>query len=243
MNDIDFEGYSGIHLNNTTFSDDILLLVVLLLLTTFSFLFRLNTRLFAGMINNIYTSRIRQNVFDTRQRDSFLFNCFMIFQTLLLSSIFIFLASVDDNLFIKPDITTTFLVIAGLFAALLAFYLLKKGIYAVGGSIFAEKKSYKMMFMNYQALFCVWGVFLYIPVLWILLTGNYSYVAYILFIISYLLFTIILIYRFVHIFFYKDTGLLFLSLYLCSQEIVPLVFLYEGLIYMYNIIETNNIWQ
>ncbi|MDR0394222.1 MAG: DUF4271 domain-containing protein [Tannerella sp.] len=46
-----------------------------------------------------------------------------------------------------------------------------------------------------------------------------------------------------HIFLNKNTGFLFFSLYLCAQEIIPLVFLYEGLIYMYNIIEKNNIWQ
>jgi hypothetical protein len=243
MNDTDFEGYSGIYLNNATFSNDIILLVVFILLSTFALIFRLNFPLFGKMVNNIHANEQRQSIFDTTQRDSFLFNLFMNFQTLLLSSIFIFLISVDYHFFIKPDITTTLLVISSLFIASLAFLLFKKSIYGIFGYIFLEKDRYKMMFVNYQALFCVWGISLYLPVLWILLIGKYFYLAYIMFIISYLSFRAIFIYRFIYIFFYKKTGLLFLSLYLCSQEIIPLIFLYEGLIYMYNIIEINNIWQ
>jgi hypothetical protein len=167
----------------------------------------------------------------------------MSFHTLLLCSIFVFLVSAKYNFFINPDISKMSFITAGLFVVLLVFYLLKRGIYGIFGYIFLEQDIYKIMFVNNQALFCAWGISLYIPVLWILLIGEYFFIAYIIFIISYLIYRSLLIYRFIHIFFYKSTGLLFLSLYLCSQEIIPLVFLYEGLIYMYNIIETNNIWQ
>jgi hypothetical protein len=165
----------------------------------------------------------------------------MSFQTLFLCSIFLFLVSTEYNFFIHPNIPETFLVIAILFAVLLAFYLFKRSLYAIFGYIFLEQDAYKTMFVNYQALFCTWGISLYVPVLWILLIGEYFFIAYIVFIISYLIYKSILAYRLIHIFFYKNTGLLFLSLYLCGQEIIPMVFLYEGLIYMYNIIETNNI--
>jgi hypothetical protein len=130
-----------------------------------------------------------------------------------------------------------------LLVVIFAFYLLQRGLYYVFGYIFAKDDTRKLMFMNCQALFCVWGISLYIPVLWMLFVGKYFYIAYIIFIISYLSFRTILVYRFFHMFFYKNTGLLFLSSYLCSQEIIPLVFLSEGLIYIYNIIETSNIWQ
>ncbi|MDR1116322.1 MAG: DUF4271 domain-containing protein [Tannerella sp.] len=238
-----FEGYTGIYLDNTTFSNDILLLVVLILLSTFALIFRLNMPLFGKMISNTRANEQRQSIFDTTQKDSFLFNLFMSFHTLLLCSIFVFLVSAKYNFFINPDISKMSFITAGLFVVLLVFYLLKRGIYGIFGYIFLEQDIYKIMFVNNQALFCAWGISLYIPVLWILLIGEYFFIAYIIFIISYLIYRSLLIYRFIHIFFYKSTGLLFLSLYLCSQEIIPLVFLYEGLIYMYNIIETNNIWQ
>ncbi len=243
MNSTEFEGYTGIYLHDITFSNDIMLVIVLILLSAFALIFRLNVPLFGKMISNISAGEQRQSIFETTEKDSFLFNAFMTFQTLLLCSIFIFSIAVKYNYLIKPDIATTLISISVLLVFLFIFYLLKKSLYAIFGHIFAEKSAYKMMFTNYQALFCAWGIFLYIPVLWVLLTGKYILTATVIMAISYLAFRIILSFRFIHIFLNKNTGLLFLSSYLCAQEIIPLVFLYEGLIYMYNIIEINNIWQ
>lgn len=243
MNNPDFEGHTGIYINDITFSNDIMLVMTLVLLSAFALAFRFNVPLFGKMISNINSGEQRQSIFETTEKDCFFFNAFMTFQTLLLCSIFFFSLAVKYKYFIKPDITTTLLTIGILLVFLFFFYLFKKALYAVFGYIFAEKSAYKMMFTNYQALFCTWGIFLYLPILWILLIGQYFLTAIILMAISYLLFRLILIYRFIYIFFNKNTGLLFLSLYLCAQELIPLVFLYEGLIYMYNIIEKNNIWQ
>lgn len=243
MNTPEFEGYTGIYIHDITFSNDIMLVIVLVLLSAFAVVFRLNVPLFGKMISNINAGEQRQSIFETTEKDSFFFNAFMTFQTLLLCSIFIFSLAVKYKYFIQPDLTTILLTIGILFIFLFLFYLFKKAVYAVFGYIFTERSAYKMMFTNYQALFCTWGIFLYIPVLWILLIGQHLLIAISAMTISYLLFRAILIYRFIYIFFNKNTGLLFLSLYLCAQELIPLVFLYEGLIYIYNIIEKNNIWQ
>ena len=243
MGSADFEGYTGILLDNITFSNDIMLLIVLLMLSAFAVIFRLNAPLFGKMISNINDVGKRQSIFETTEKDNFFFNAFMTFQTLFLCSIFLFLAIVELKYFIKPDLTTSLAITGILLIVLFIFFMLKRTIYAVFVNVFVDRDATKMIFTNHQAIFCIWGVFLYIPVLWILLIGDYFFIAVTAVIISYLLFRIILIYRFIYIFFNKNTGLLFLSLYLCGQEIVPLVFLYEGLIYMYNIIEKNNIWQ
>ena len=243
MNSTDFEGYSGINLNDVTLSNDIMLLVVLILLSTFAFIFHLNRPLFSKMISNINSGEQRQSIFGTTENDSFLFSSFMTFQTLLLCSIFIFASVTEHKYLINPDAATTFTVTGILLIIIFVFYLFKKSLYALFGHIFADNSAYKMLFTNYQAIFCIWGIFLYFPVLWILLVGKYFFIAFIFIIISYLLFRTTLIFRFFYIFFNKNTRLLFFSLYLCGQEIVPLVFLYEGLIYMYNIIEKNNICQ
>ena len=241
MNSADFEGFAGMHLNNITFSNDIMLLIVLLLLLSFAIIFHLNVPLFSKMISNINAGEQRQSIFEATANDSFFFNAFMVFQTLLLFCIFTFSAVVEYKYFIKPDSATIFLVTGVLFIILFVFFLFKKAIYTVFGYIFTDKALTKMMLSNHQALFSIWGVSLYIPVLWILLIGKYFLFAIIMVIMSYLAFRAILFLRFIYMFFNKNTGLLFLSLYLCAQEIVPLVFLYEGLIYINNIIEKNNI--
>jgi hypothetical protein len=213
------------------------------LLAVFACVFRLSTPLFGKMLDNINAREQRQSFFFVIERDRFLFNTFMIFQTLLLLCIFSISITIKYNYFTNPDIPTTLIITATLFIVLLLFYLFKKAIYFTFGRVFAEKSACQVMFANYQGIFCTWGLFLYLPVLWILLIGKYLFVAYALFIISYLAFRTALIYRFIHIFLNKNTGFLFFTLYLCAQEIIPLVFLYEGLIYIYNIIEKNNIWQ
>jgi hypothetical protein len=243
MNSTDFDGFTGILLSDTTFSNDVLLLVVLLLLSVFAVIFRFNSPLFGKMISNISAGEQRHSIFETTEKDSFLFNTFMIFQTMLLSGVIIFLTLVEYDYFIKPGIASALLLTGIFLLFIFFFYLFKNALYSIFGYIFIEKSAYKMMFTNYNALFCTFGILLYIPVLWILLIGKYFFVALIIIAISYLSFRLILAFRFIYIFLNKNTGLLFLSLYLCTLEIVPLVLFYEGLIYIYNIIETNNICQ
>ena len=241
-NDV-FEGYSGTYINDITFANDIMLIIVLLMLSFFAFLFRLNIPLYSKMIRNIRGGEQRYSIFLATEKDSFYFNAFMTFQTLLLCGILIFSFSVECGLLVPKTNSLNILQILGvLLLTLFIFFLFKKMFYAVFANIFTDKGASDILSYN-QAAFCFWGIFLYIPVLWILLVGKYFFIAATLVIISYLIFRIFLLNRFFYIFFNKKTGLLFLSLYLCAQEIIPLVFLYKGLIYMYNIIEINNIWQ
>jgi len=242
MDNTDFEGYTGVHLNNIMFSNDIMLVIVFFMLSAFAIIFRLNMSLFGKMINNINAAEHRQSIFETTEKDNFFFNTFMTFQAILLCSIFIFYTIVEYKFFFLPDYTVTLSIIGILLIVLFIFFLFKKALYVIFGNVFTNKVATKMISTNHQALFCIWGIFLYIPVLWVLLIGKIFFIAVIAVIISYLAFRLLLTFRFIYIFFNKNTGLLFLSLYLCAQEIVPLVFLYEGLIYMNNIIE-NNIWQ
>jgi hypothetical protein len=242
MNGVDFEGYTGINLNNITLSNDLMLLLVLLMLSSFAVIFRLNMPLFGKMINNINAVKHRQSIFETTEKDNFFLNTFMTFQTLMLCSIIIFYTVAEYKSFKIPDYTATLSIVGILLIILFIFFLFKKALYTIFSNVFANKEATKMLFTNHQALLSIWGIFLYFPVLWIILIEKNFFVATIALIISYLAFRAILIYRFIYIFFNKNTGLLFLSLYLCAQEIVPLVFLYEGLVYMNNIIE-NNIWQ
>jgi hypothetical protein len=164
-----------------------------------------------------------------------LVNSFMVFQTILLLGIFTLLVAIKFNYIIQPTIATIMLCLSFFFLLFFVFYLFKLLLYAIFGAFFIAKSTNKMMFTNYQALFCTWGIALYLPVFWILLFDTYFFVSFIFLIISYLIFKVVLSFRFFYIFYNKNTGFLFLSLYLCAQEIVPLVFLYEGLVYTYNI--------
>jgi len=232
-----FERLTGIYLNNDTFSNDLMLVIVILLLSVFAFVFRMNVPLFGKMISNINTGEQRQSIFETIEKDSFLFNSFMVFQTILLFSIFIFSFGVKNHYISNPDLRSTLLSIVFLFFLLLIFYLFKQVLYAIFGTVFFEKSTNKIMLTNYQALFCTWGVSIYLPVFWVLLFDTHLFASLIFLIFSYLTFKAVLSFRFFCIFYNKNTGFLFLSLYLCAQEMVPLVFLYEGMVYSYNVMK------
>jgi hypothetical protein len=218
-----------------------MLLITLLLLLTFAVIYRFNTSLLGKMISDVNSGVQRQSIFGTIANDNFLFNVFMIFQALFLCSFFVFSTISEYKYILNPDPGTTFKITGILLIIIFIFFLFKRLIYTTFGLIFTDKSTTKFMLTNHQALFCIWGVSLYLPVLWILLVGKFFLFAIIIVTISYLIFRVILIFRFLHMFFNKKTGILFLSLYLCAQEIVPLVFLYEGLFYIYHIIEKNNI--
>jgi hypothetical protein len=243
MNGIDFEGYTGTELSNFSFSEDMMLVIVLLLLTAFAWIFRQNFPLFSKMISDINAGQRRQSIFETTQKDGFLLRMYMSFQTHLLLSIFLFTVAVEYNFISRLDITSTLLVISILLLALYVMHLFKRSLYGVFDFVFVDKQARKTVFLNYQSLFSVWGILLYIPVLWILLIDKLFFGAIIFVIISYITLLLIHSLRSVYIFFNKNSGFLFISLYLCAQELVPILFFYEGLNYTYNIIEAHNLWQ
>jgi hypothetical protein len=123
------------------------------------------------------------------------------------------------------------------------FYFLKQNFYALYGRVFNENGKYHRWNTNYHILSYLWGISLYIPVLWLIFDHTHLTEGLILFVISYMIHRITLICMTFRIFYTQNTGILFLSSYLCAQEIVPLLFLYEGLIYLYNTIEASTLWH
>jgi len=239
----EFEGFMGISLYDASISNDIMIVIVVILLSIFAWIFRSNPPLFGKVIKNFNVGEHRQSIFETAEKDSFILNAFMTFQTLLLFSIFTFSAIVKFQNKIIPDTGTTLLSVGFLFVLFFIYYLFKRFLYALFGMVFIEKNTNKVMFANYQSLFCAWGVALYFPVLGVLLFDTKFLLSSIFLVISFLAFKSILYLRIFNIYYNKNTGFLFLCLYLCAQEIVPLLFLYEGMVYTYNIIETNYTWQ
>lgn len=243
MDSADLEILAENNFFSTTFLNDVMLVLVFVLLSVFAWIFRLNTSLFGKMISNIYAGNQRQSIFGTTEQDSFLFNAYLTFQTLLMFSIFVFSALVKSNYLTHPSLAKTFLSLGVILLLFAIFYLLKRALHTFFGIIFLEKSFNSIILTNFQSLFCVWGVVLYLPVFWILIFDAHFFFSFIILIISYLILIVVSSLRIINIFYNKNTGFLFLILYLCGQEIVPLVLLYEGMVYIFKIIEVNNTWQ
>lgn len=239
-----FEGYVGIRLWDGQLVDDVIFSLLLFLFIAFSFVFRANFQLFVKMLKDAFLLKERQSLFDDVIGKSLLFfRNFMTFQALFLSSIALIAAGRIYGFVNYVEWQAVLVAIGMVFCVLFLFYQLKQCGYYLLGCVFADPDKYKLWKTSYNAIMGIWGVSLYIPVLWLVFVGTHVTIPIAMFCIFYILCRFVIIYKTIRIFYKKNTGLLYISLYLCAQEILPLVFLYEGMVCLYYFIETSTLWH
>ena len=237
------EGYTGIGWSGELLLYDMFTLAFILLLSVFAYAFYTSYPLFKKMIRGFASIQERQNLFDPPTKESFFFDMFMWFQALFLCTVFCFLCFFQITDIQFQNMQQTLILLGVFFCLLILLYVLKQCLYFIYGRVLSEKSKYKLWNNTYHTLFCLWGMILYFPVLWLLIDRERYTGALIVFFVSFILFRITAIYTYFRIFYHKNDGLLFLNLYLCGQEMIPLLFLYKSLTYLYNAIETSNLWQ
>lgn len=243
MNDL-FEGFVGIRLWDGQILNDLLFTLILTLLFLFALVFRFNYRACLKMFNDVLYTKERQSLFDTGAVSDSSFRIFMLFQTLFLSTLFLFSYFYQRGyLDFELTLHNISICIGVLFAIVLVFFFFKWTMYELMGMIFSDPDRFKLWRNSYMAIMGVWGVFLYVPVIWSAFWGVFPSVSAFLFVFSYVLCRFAIIYKTLRIFYRKRTAVLYINLYLCAQEILPLVFLYEGMVYLYNFIKMSTLWH
>lgn len=227
-----FEGYVGIRLWDGQQVNDAIFTLLLSLLVIFAIIFRFNFQHFIRMMKDAIYLKERQNLFDeTVGKNVFFFRDFMTFQALFLCSIALYLIVGVSGMSVFQR--GTGLGIAGIVGVLFLFYQFKQLCYFLLGFVFAEPDKYRLWKRSYNALMGVWGVLLYIPVVWLMVAGQGVIAPAILFVFSYLFCRFAILYKTIRIFHRNNIGLLYISLYLCTLEITPLMLLCKGVL-MYN---------
>ncbi|MDH6305006.1 hypothetical protein M2459_001743 [Parabacteroides sp. PF5-5] len=238
-----FEGYIGIRMWDDQLVNDLILTLLLLLLVVFAIVFRTNYRMFGKMIRDTFFIRERMSIFEEVGGNEFVFRRFMTFQTLFLASLSLFAIWRVGRPAANLDLKSGLLLLCFIFVFSVLYYFIKQVLYAITGYIFTEPDKYKFWKTNYNAITGFWGTLLYIPVFWLIYIGVYVRIPILLFVVFYILYRSLLVYKTIRIFHIKDGGFLYIILYLCGQEILPLMFLYEAMIYLYNFIEKSAIWH
>lgn len=239
-----FEGYVGIRLWDGQLVDDVIFSLLLSLLVAFAIIFRVNYQHFIKMLKDVVYLKERQNLFDeTVGKSEPFFRHFMIFQALFLCSIALFAIARSRDMISHLGEKEVLFAIVFIFFVLFLFFQFKQFCNALLGVVFASPEKYRFWKKSYNAIMGSWGILLYIPVLWLLFVGSKTLAPVILFCIFYFLCRFVIIYKTIRIFHKNNAGLLYISLYLCAQEILPLVFLYEGMVFLYNFIETSTLWH
>jgi hypothetical protein len=231
-----FEGYVGVRVGEGQLVDDLIFSLLFILFFVFSFVFHTHYHVFRKMVRDVFHVRERLSLFEEIDGNETLFRNFMIFQSLLLCSIGLYMVGrfyqyIPDY----RDLRMNLFSIGVIFVILFTFYGFKRFLYRVAGMIFATFNLYEMWKAGYTATIGLWGVLLYIPILCLAFVKGYLPVYVFLFAFLYILWRFIIIHKTIYIFNVKGIGFLYIILYLCAQEILPLIFLYEGVICLYNL--------
>ncbi|MDY3070070.1 MAG: DUF4271 domain-containing protein [Parabacteroides sp.] len=231
-----FEGYIGIHLWDEQQVNDLLFAMLLFFFSFFALGFRNNYHLFFRVAKEAWYVKSRQNLFESKVKDSFLFRVFLLLQPLFLCSVILFVemrnsGSGDyyDPLYVLKYIGINFIVF-------ILFFIVKQMFLYLWGYVFADKEQYYNCRSCYNSIIALWGVSLYLPSLWMVFVGDEHFLPMIIFISLYFLSRFAIIYKIIRIFHIRNKGIFYISLYLCAQEILPLYFLYRGIVYLYNFI-------
>lgn len=238
-----FEGYVGIRLGDGQLISDVVFSLMFFLLLLFALVFRANRLYFSKIVEDLVKYKERPSFFDDSIENDFFPRMFLVFQTLFLCSIIFFFYLYSIGKAAIPGLRALYLLLSLILCVLFIFYQFKQMMNYLLGLVFANPEKYRLWKMYYNAIISFWGILLYLPALWIVFYGELIIVPIVMFVFFYIMSRILLIYKTLRIFHIKNTGLLYLCLYLCAQEILPIVFLYEGLIYLYNIIETSTLWH
>ena len=241
-----FEGYVGIRLWDGQLIDDLKFITLFAMLILFALVYHAHFRLFTKMLKDVFYTK-RQTLFEAPVSNpigrEWFFRIFMTFQVLFLCSICLF-AIARDGSYIKYGRDTEIVIYIGLiFMILLGYYWLKQCFYYLLGLVFTDIGMFKIWKKSYNAVMGTWGVSLYVPVIWFVFVGSYTIIPITLFVILYILCRFAVIYKTIRIFHIKNNVFLYISLYLCGQEILPFVFLYKGIVYLYNFIEVSALWH
>jgi len=238
-----FEGYVGIRIGDDQLVNDVIFSLLIILLIIFALVYRSNYRLFSKMIRDVFYVKERLSLFETVGGNEFVFRNFMIFQSLFLFTLAIFAISRVYQYIHFSDVASNLFVIGIIFLCVILFYYYRQFFYGLIGFVFAEPEKYKFWKTNYYAITGFWGVLLYVPVLWVVFVGKYVEIPLVLFVILYISYRFWLIYKTIRIFHIRSMRFLYIFLYLCGQEILPVIFIYKGMIYLYNFIERSAIWH
>ncbi|MDR1610049.1 MAG: DUF4271 domain-containing protein [Candidatus Symbiothrix sp.] len=162
-------------------------------------------------------------------------------QTILLTSIVVYCAAVNDGVFPVESPSGMFVFLGFTILFLSLFIAYKYLTYSFTGYIFFDKEAEQRWNDTFSSAICVSGVILFFPTLILFYVGGiYSYGVY--FVLIYFIFIqIVLLYRQFVLFFNKKSSLLYFILYLCTQEIIPLFLLYKGFVYLF-LMQKGNLW-
>ena len=219
--------------------------VFLIAFVIFSHVIGKNIKMSFSVITDSFTAKARKGFFAEYTKNEWYSRLYLCIQTCLLIAVFL-CKYFDERLNSLLNFPMKSLIFLLSFTFILCvFFLVKFAMYRFVAAVFFDRESFRNWKDNYLSLFAYLGILLFVPVLLYLFDvfGNVFGTFWFVIILScFVVFEISIIVKTILLFFYKQNLLLYLFLYLCAQEIIPLFFLWKFMDVMFNLVEKNALW-
>ena len=239
------EGYTGIRIWLNQPMDDAVFLLLVTVFTIFAIAFRANLLHFFRMLKDVRNIRERDNILDPQPcTHSIFYHNYLLFQAFLLCGIAVFAYTRAEGMIVYRNLMDVLFVVACYLVLFFVYFQIKQAAYMLLALIFiSDQEEYHLWKTDCNAIMGLWGITLYVPVYWMVLANGYLIIPAILFAVLFFMCRLAIVYNGLRIFWKGKFGFIYICLYLCALEILPLMYLYKGMILLCNFIETNTLWH
>lgn len=233
--------YDGVHLPSTIGQTDSVFGLLLLSFLFFAHIYSGGFTMLKENVRLLFSSDKTPRVHRQITANETLYSFFLIFQAIVLMSVCIYDVFVEyDPLLLGyrhplPTILA-FIIIIGL------FFGAKNLFYIILGHVFDRRKEIVIWRRTQAVSIEILGILYFVPTLLLLYAGVYGSQIIIFMVILFLLVLVTLFYQIIIFFVGEKFNFLYLIAYLCTFEILPFIFLFIGLVYLYRIDVFNTLW-
>ncbi len=213
--------------------------VVLLMLLTFMFVaasYKRGEKYLTHIFNSIFKHKDRNSLFDDTTINEAQLRASLLLLTFVAEGLAIY------HGLLQPIVNTqTAIFPAVLLCVTLCgiHYFLQRGIYTLLGNVFSDNAKAQKFNEGFISVNLVLGLFLSPIILLIMFIPEMTHIGLCISIIFYLIARLTIVYKGVRIFSPGVFGLLYIILYLCALEIVPIFLMGKTISTVYRIVELN----
>ena len=228
-------GFEGTPISYSPRTDDAIALTLLACFFLSSIALARGKKFLSQQVKDFVLHRERTSIFDSSTAADVRYLLVLVLQTCVLSGI-TFLNYFHDTCPALMDHVSSLLLLGIYVGFCLAYFLLKWLLYMFLGWTFFDKNKTNIWLESYSALIYYVGFALF-PFVLFLVYFDLSLTNLVIIGSIILIFTkILMLYKWIKLFFHQFSGLFLLILYFCALEIVPCLLLYQGMIQMNNIL-------
>lgn len=223
-------GNGGIDLPYAVWVDSMIFLLFLLCFMLFAFVFRSEGVALTGNFKNMFTPWKRavlvrkEQVTTTEAWAEF----FLILQTILFVSIFLFACLWDKGLSSLSN-TNLSLSFTGIFLGISMLVGLKILIYKTIGTFFLQDDM-RNWITHYSRLLELLGILLFLPLIFYVYLHEFRNITIVILFVLFLLSRLVIFIELLHIFVKNKVGGFYFFVYLCGTEIAPYLLCYKGVL-------------